>query len=111
VGDGFIWVVESGSSVISRFDLEGNWKASVDVEKAAGRKVSLAGIAVDSRFGWVFLLDESSSSVLILNGDGEMQAEVGAEVGVRPVAIAVNGHRDIFLADSAKARVLYYERK
>jgi sugar lactone lactonase YvrE len=109
--DGSFWVVEDGSGVISRFDLDGNWKASVDVEKIAERKVSLSGIGVDGRFGWIFLLDSSSGTVLALNADGVLQAELKPEADVRPVAIAVNDHRDIFLADAGKQRVLYYERK
>lgn len=111
VDDGSVWVVEEGSGVISRFDLDGNWKASVDVEKVVERKVSLSGIGVDGRFGWVFLLDAASGTVLALNADGVLQTEVKPEADVKPVAVAVNDHRDIFLADAGKQRVLYYERK
>ncbi len=109
--DGSILIYGQSATKIDRFDLDGKWLESLDIELAVGRKPKIADVASDGRFGWVFVLDTDSNSIIVLNGRGELDQEITAPEGAVFAAIAVTAHRDIYAADKKNARILYFERK
>lgn len=110
-GDGSLWVANEGSAALERFDLEGNWKETVDLERLLSEKVRVRSLRADASLDRLFVVDGEKNRVLVVGGLGQLAARVELPEGTVASAAVPHFNYDLLVADEAKAKVLIFDRE
>jgi sugar lactone lactonase YvrE len=106
--DGFLWVADEDGSKIEKCDLKGRRVETLDATALVQSEVRVRDIAVDSSMDRMFICDAAGNRILAVSWRGKLLTEVPLPPDASPTAIAVNSRLDLFVADSAKQRILVF---
>jgi sugar lactone lactonase YvrE len=108
--DGAIWLVNSGSANLEKFDLDGKWRQSLDLSKLVDGDVVVADLVFYQPFDRMIVLDSAGNRILIVGWRGDLLAQFALPRDVVGSAVQVEGEMDLLVADLANGRVLVYRR-
>jgi DNA-binding beta-propeller fold protein YncE len=106
--DGFLWVADEDGSKIEKCDLKGHRVETLDATALVQSEVRVRDIAVDPSMDRMFICDAAGNRILAVSWRGKLLTEVPLPPDASPTAVAVNSRLDLFVADSAKQRILVF---
>lgn len=110
---GNLYVVGVGLKEITVLDPAGKTKKRIDF---TGKVKSPAGIVVDSKSGWIYLVDAGDYKVAVFDAEGKHLFSFGktgdgdGEFN-RPSPITINSKSEIIVGDTINARVQIFDRE
>lgn len=121
-GDGNLYVADSDTNRLLRFDVSGHLLAEIPSNGAQVRPSadSSAGTPLEPKISgafavsrnYIFVMDPNGSMLHLWNLDGtpKLNVDLSGELGGthRALALAVSAHRELFVLDSSGCRVLCY---
>lgn len=108
-GDGFVWVADSSTRMVHRFDLR---KGRVDYFRQLGETElqSPSGLAFDPASGRLYVADALLGKVFILGRKGELLGERMPPGGFkRPGGLAVDEAGGLYVADALGGEVVVFD--
>lgn len=109
-GRGHIWVVNEGSPLLRKLDLDGREVSSLNVAALVEGLTEVTSVRCDSSFDRLFLLDAPGRRVVVVSSVGKLLTIFSLPDDAQPGGLEFNWSLDIFVTDIRHKRVLVYKR-
>jgi hypothetical protein len=108
--DGFIWLANAGSAKLEKFELDGKWSETLDLNGLVEGDVVVADFVFYQPFDRMVVLDSAGNRVLIVGWRGDLLAQFELPADVVGSSVQVEANMDLLVTDVANSRVLVYRR-
>ena len=109
--DGYIYINDPAGNRVLRFTSEGHFASEINVNPSGARDRLSSAFAVFSNYIFVVGADGHTLHIVPTDGRRQIDAELAPQLGpggATATALAVSDHRELFVLDEGKARVLVF---
>jgi len=108
---GSLWVAMEGSPEIERFDLDGKWVETLNLETLLGEPVDVRSLDADTGLGRLYVTEGKKNRVAVIGMRRLLETEIAMPEDARARRLVVHINLDLLVADDLGAKILVFDRE